>query len=179
MRTSIILMFIALNIFADNETPVKSDIKEVNVYLTGAQVIRKSNLNIKKGTNIYILKELSPSLIPTTIQVSGKGNFTIIGVDYRDNFLSELPVTPKIKKMQDSLVTYTNWIEEKNQMLDVYSSEKNLILKNNDIKGTNTNLNPDDLIKLANIYRTRLKDLNFKMLDINRKKLNILSVFLL
>lgn len=171
MKTLIIIMFLALNIYADNETTVKSNIKEVNVYLTGAQITRKSNVNIKKGTNIYVLKELSPNLLPTTIQVSGKGAFTIIGVDYRDNYLNELPVTPKIKRMQDSIRTYQTWIENKNQMLDVYTSEKKLILLNNNIKGNNNNLNPDDLVKLADVYRTRLKDLNFKMLEIKRKNI--------
>ena len=170
MRTLIILMFLALNIYADNETTVKSNIKEVNVYLTGAQVVRKSSLSIKKGINIYVLKELSPSLLPSTIQVSGKGSFTIIGVDYRDNYLNELPVTPDVKKMLDSIKTYRMWVEDKNQMLDVYTAEKNLILQNNNIKGNNNNLNPDDLVKLADVYRSRLKDLNFKMLDIKRKQ---------
>ena len=63
MRTLIILMFLALNIYADNETSVKSDIKEVNVYLTGAQVIRKSNVNIKKTiiiTKVFFQQNNSP-----------------------------------------------------------------------------------------------------------------------
>ena len=162
-------MFISLNIFADNEAELKSTIKEVNVFITGAQVIRKSNINVRKGTHSYVLKGLSPNLITSTIQVSGAGDFTIIGVDFRDNYLAELPLTPEIIMIRDSIKIYRKWIENKNQMLDVYASEKKLILTNSEIKGNNSSLNPDDLVKLADFYRVRLKEINYKVLDINRK----------
>ncbi|MCD6366157.1 MAG: mucoidy inhibitor MuiA family protein, partial [Bacteroidales bacterium] len=150
------------------EIEVKSKIKSVNIYLNGAQVTRKARVTIKKGNNVYVVKGVTPFLVANTLQISGTGKFTIIGVDSRNNYLDKIPDSPKIKIMRDSINIYSKKNEENIQTKDAFVQEKDMILQNKIIKGQNTSLNPDDLTKLANFYRTRIKDLNFKILKIDR-----------
>lgn len=166
--TILILIIVPTIIFAEDEISLKSKISNVNLFLTGAEVERSAKISVKQGNNIYIIKGLSPFMDKNTIQVTGKGNFTILGVSSQINYLQEIPSNSKIYLLKDSVKYYTKSIENNNQYLNVYNEEKAMILANKTLKGNNQNLNPDDLLKLADFYRSRLKDLNFKILDINR-----------
>ncbi len=166
---NLIIIVLPTILFAENEIGLKSTIKNVNLFLTGAEINRTAKINVKKGNNIYIIKGLSPYLDKNTIQISGKGNFTILGVSSQNNYLQKIPSNSKIYLYKDSVNFYTKTIEDNNQLLNVYTEEKSMILANKTIKGNNQNLNPDDLTKLANFYRTRLKDINFKTLELSRK----------
>ena len=164
MRTILFaFLLISLQVIGGNEIEVKSKIKSANIYLNGAQVTRKATISVKKGNNVYVVKGVTPFLVANTLQISGTGKFTIIGVDSRNNYLDKIPNSPKIKMMRDSINIYTKENEDNAQTNDAFVQEKDMILQNKIIKGQNTSLNPDDLTKLANFYRTRIKDLNFKI----------------
>ena len=45
------------------QTSVQSEIKNVTVFLSGAEINRSTEVNLKKGRNLIVLKELSPSLL--------------------------------------------------------------------------------------------------------------------
>lgn len=164
-------LLISIQVFAENEIEVKSKIKSANIYLNGAQITRKATVSVKKGSNVYIVKGITPFLVANTLQVSGSGKFTIIGVNSQNNYIDKIPDSPKIKMMRDSIKYYARQNENNLQSKDAFVQEKDLIFKNKIIKGENTNLNPDDLLKVANFYRTRIKELNFKILELNRKNI--------
>ncbi len=166
---SIISVILPITLLAENNIYLKTKINNVNLFLTGAEINRIAKINIKQGNNIYIIKGLSPYMDKNTIQITGKGNFTILGVSSQNNFLEKIPANSKIYLYKDSVNYYTRTIENNNQMLNVYAEEKSMILANKTIKGNNQNLNPDDLQKLADFYRSRLKDINFKTIELNRK----------
>ncbi|RLD46627.1 MAG: hypothetical protein DRI94_14600, partial [Bacteroidetes bacterium] len=166
---NLIIIVLPTILFAENEIGLKSTIKNVNLYLTGAEINRTAKINVKQGNNIYIIKGLSPYIDKNTIQVTGRGKYTILGVSSQNNYLQKIPSNSKIYLYKDSVNFYTKTIEDNNQLLNVYTEEKSMILANKTIKGNNQNLNPDDLTKLANFYRTRLKDINFKTLELSRK----------
>ena len=172
MKKSIISFLIILLpsiLLAENEIEIKSKIKKVNLFLTGAEINRKAKISVKAGNNVYIIKGISPYMDKNTIQITGKGNFTILGVSSQTNYLQKVPSDSKIYLYKDSVNYYKKSVEDNNQLLNVYSEEKSMILSNKTLKGNNQNLNPDDLLKLAEFYRSRLKDINFKTLELNRK----------
>ena len=70
------------------EKEVKSKIKNVTVFLTGAEINRSANVSLSSGNQIIVLKDLSQYIDANTIQVSGIGNFIILGVDYRRNYIN-------------------------------------------------------------------------------------------
>ena len=63
---------------ANFESDVKSKIKNVTVYLSGAQVARKGYVTFKKGVNTFVFDGVSPYVNQNTIQVSGAGDYIIL-----------------------------------------------------------------------------------------------------
>ena len=76
-----VAIFLAAPAFAGNDPiPVKSEIREVTVFLAGAQVTRTASVNIEEGTQILVFGGLPQNLKEESIQVKGTGNFTILSV---------------------------------------------------------------------------------------------------
>ncbi len=164
---SIVFLFSAFSWAA--ETKVVSKIKAVTVFLTGAEVHRAASVNLKPGTQTLVLTGLSQYIDENTIQISGKGNFIIMGVDFRHNYLNTAQHSPEMKKLKDSLAFYRRQVEENTQLLDVYKNEKQMILANQTLAGEESTFEPSKLAELSAFYRSRIKDINLKTLSITRK----------
>jgi len=130
MKTIIFaFLLISIQVFAENEIEVKSNIKSVNIYLNGAQITRKATVSVKKGSNVYIVKGITPFLVANTLQVSGSGKFTIIGVNSQNNYIDKIPDSPKIKMMRDSIKYYARQNENNLQSKDAFVQEKDMIIE--------------------------------------------------
>ncbi len=91
------------------EVELKSSIKEVTVFLQGAQIARTGKVSILAGKSSLVIKGLSPHVDEKSIQVKGIGNFTILSVNHRLNYLSETKRSAKV----DSLFALINKIDNK------------------------------------------------------------------
>src|SRR6187455_199189 len=87
---SFILILISVALFGQNEKPVESKITEVTVFLNKAQVTREAKTRLENGKFNLVLSGLTSQLDPQSIQVVGKGSFIILGINHRQNYLSEL-----------------------------------------------------------------------------------------
>ena len=148
---------------------VKSKIKNVTVFLQGAQVFRTASTSLNKGRTEVVFSGLSTHLLANTVQVKGKGNFTIMSVHHQINYLKKTKLDKRIKEMQDSVVLLT---EEKNlnqQFYNALNQEQQMLLANKSIGGSNTGVDIANLKVMADFYRTRLKDIYTRMYKINLK----------
>ncbi|MEM9024414.1 MAG: DUF4140 domain-containing protein, partial [Bacteroidota bacterium] len=59
-----------------------SQIKEVTVFLNGAQVKRTASRTIPSGTHYLKFTGLSTQIDPNSIQVNGRGSATILSVSH-------------------------------------------------------------------------------------------------
>ncbi len=151
------------------EKEVKSSIKSVTVFLTGAEIHRTAHVSLSAGNQVVVLKNLSQYIDANTIQVAGKGNFVILGVDFRRNYINTAQHSPEMKKLKDSLAYYQQHIEENTQMLDVHQNEKQMILANKTLGGEEAAFDPSKLAELSDFYRKRITDINLKTLNLQRK----------
>lgn len=158
----------------ENETKVKSDIKEVTVFLNGASVTSVGNALLDSGSNDLVFEDLSPLVDVNSIQAKGEGNFTILAVTFHTNYLNNQPKPKEIKVLEDSLEALQMKIDIQKNIRSVYESEESLLLSNKNIGGANTGVNAAELEKIANILRTRLTEIKSKVLEsrIKEKKLN-------
>ena len=88
----IIVLLICFFAALGQEKTVNSQIKNVTIFLNNAQVTREVKTNMEAGKTDLILTGLTSQLDPSSIQVSGKGNFVILGIRHQQNFLNELNV---------------------------------------------------------------------------------------
>jgi hypothetical protein len=82
------------------EIPLTSQIKEVTLFLSGAQVFETATGSLPAGESVLLVKGLSPYLDEKSIQLKGQGNFTIQAVNKRMDFISEKEVGEKVSALE-------------------------------------------------------------------------------
>jgi uncharacterized protein (TIGR02231 family) len=175
----ITLLFLILSTSVSNtlfatEIVTKSTLKEVTVFLSRAQLTIQSSTSIQAGTTDIVLSDQTAFIIPNSIQVSGKGEFTIMSVRHVADYLNKTETPSFIKVIQDSIESIDTKMTFNNSMLEVLKNEKDLILTNKNIKGQNTNLTASELEDMADFFRDRFEEilLEENKYRVKNKKLN-------
>lgn len=168
------ILLSAFNVFADDEKVLTTNISNVTVFLSGAQVERTGTMYLNAGNYDVVIQDLPTTINPNTIQVSGKGNITVLSVENRINYLKSQIKPKNILVLEDSLELLRGQINYQNAMFTVYSSEEAMILANKEIGGNDNGVDIAALKANADFYRVRLTDIKIKQLEIGIKlaKLN-------
>jgi uncharacterized protein (TIGR02231 family) len=146
-------------------TSVNSEITGVRVYTNGAEISRKAQAQIPAGTNEIVISGLPVDIDPQSIQMRGQGNFTILSVSHRTNYLESPQLTRTMRMLRDSLEYYKNQIDIQQSLLKVYEEEESLLLANKSIGGTDAGVNVANLRAMADFFRSRLADVKKLQLD--------------
>ena len=175
----LLLLSFSLNVQgADiSEKDLHSEIKEVTVFLKGAQVKRIASVSLEKGLNKLIFSKIPMGLNPLSIMVKGEGNFVILSVSHEQVYKEELPMEEKEKRAAEIVVELEKLFAEKgveSKLFTVLQHEENLILGNNRVAGQQNGMRVTDLIQIADFYRERLKKLMYEKME-HSDKINVLS----
>jgi len=141
------------------EKQVASSITDVTVFLSRAQVTRQLKTRIEVGKTSLVLGGLTSQLDPASVQVSGKGNFIILGTSHRQNYMTELTMPPSLRALRDSLEYYQRLLSQEQNQREIINKEEALLMANQKIGGANANLTVNELKTMADFYRSRLGDL--------------------
>ncbi len=145
------------------EINANSQITDVTVYRTLARETRSSSVTIPSGNSEFVISGVTTQLIDQSIQVSVKGNATLLSAVVRMNYFNQatdLADNPKYQKLQDSIETLTlelRWIAEER---GIHVGEIQLVsdlLKSGSIQ---KDYKPADLDACVDIYRKRMNELN-------------------
>jgi uncharacterized protein (TIGR02231 family) len=171
---SSILIMISATVFGQVEKPVDSKIVEVTVFLNKAQVTRELKTRLEAGKTSLILTGLTSQLDPQSIQVTGKGNFIILGIHHQQNYLNELNMPRALKVLKDSIELLQKQVVLEQSQKEILSKEEQMLLSNQKIGGANQNLTVAELKAMADFYRSRLGDIvtSRMKLDEKIKKMN-------
>ena len=153
---------------APKEKSVKSEIKRVTVFRTGAQVSREASATIPAGNSLVKFTGISPNINKQSIQIKGNGDFTILSVNHQINFFEEPEKTTRIESLELENIRIQDLLNEQNALLKVLQEEESLILTNKSIGGQQTGVKIEELRAIAEFYRTRLKEIKLESLSINK-----------
>lgn len=155
LLTSYALLFsIALSA---KEQPVTSKVSAAKVFLSGAQVSRTASASISAGSTTLIFTGLSQNIDAQSIQVNGKGGFSILSVNHRINYLSESPKKKEIEDLQERIKKLEHdWAIERG-LQQVWENEEQLLQKNSSIGGQNTGITAAQLTAINDYVRERMK----------------------
>ena len=170
-----LFFLLAIQLFgATNEQVINSKIQSVTVYVQGAEINRMANVSMTKGLNTIVFTDLTPYLDQNTIQIGGKGNFTILSVNYRGNYLKNKPKPQKLLEVEEKLEELKDQKYLNNEERSTYQQEKKLILNNSNLTSENEAVSADKLKAMADFYRVRLTELAKLIIAKNKveKKLN-------
>ncbi len=165
-----------------NDSPqvlLESTIDKVTVFRKGAQVERKAKVAIPAGTSVLVFDNIPPTAYENSIQVGGKGDYTILSVSMEKNFLSEEEKQQQetasskrekeIKEGEARLEELKIQLEDNALMLGVYQEEEKVMQVNRSLKGENVGVKVTEIEAAANLYRQRLAEIKKKSLNLTRE----------
>ena len=168
---------IILNAQENHLIEIKSEVQSARVYLNGAELQRTASINILKGNNMLVFKDLSPKLNSKSIRVSSNKELSILRISSKINCLTKSKELPLIKNLKDSLKQLDYKKQGITDELGSYKIEKELLLKNNSIGGSTNGVSISELKQAADFYRKRIYEINQKMTSLNIE-LSILNLSL-
>jgi uncharacterized protein (TIGR02231 family) len=162
-------LFFALCAFVSfsQSKSVTAPITDVTLFLSGAQVTHKGDVNLKKGENTLVLSGLTAGMDVNSIQILGNKEYTILSVKHQMNYTSKVSNT-RVRSIQDSIKLLGFQTAERASLRAVYQEEKAFLQANRSIKGDNALLIREDLSEMADFYRSRMKEIEYKILDLNQ-----------
>ncbi|MCI5057227.1 MAG: DUF4140 domain-containing protein, partial [Flavobacteriales bacterium] len=185
MKKAIIFIFqlgflIATAFGNENEKIFKSKIDNVTVFLSGAQVERTSNVNLKKGITKVVLENVSPNLDANSLQATGRGDFIILSVTkdikYPEPEISQEVLTKNqkaIKQLQDSIKWLDFDLEDLKYRMGFLNTEKDLLIKNKIITGEAKG-DSLELFQNAMLYmRKQLFDINKTLREYRKEEIEM------
>ncbi|HQK36098.1 MAG TPA: DUF4139 domain-containing protein [Bacteroidales bacterium] len=155
--------------------PVVSTLTDVTVFLNGAQVSREGSVTLEPGSQEVLFSGLPAGISEQSIQVQGTGNFTILSVTHRINYLKSPEENKQIKALQDSLQLLQNMVSLKKSALAVCDEEEAFLKANRSIGGTNTGVNIADLKSADEFIRARFAETGRLRISLT-KEINDLSL---
>ena len=175
-KTLLLWLFVSVSVagYTQADKPVDSKISRVTVFLNRAQVTREVKTRLEPGRTNLILNGLTSQLDQQSIQVSGKGNFVILGISHNQNYMNEFNVPKGLQTLRDSLEIYKRQISLEQNQKDIFGKEEQLLLSNQKIGGNQQNLTVTELKAMADFYRVRLTEIGVAKIkaDEKIKKLN-------
>lgn len=169
-------VFIAVNGYAQTiKTISTTDIKEVKVYQSGAQVVRELKTSLEAGTTQLAVQGLSQYVNSGSISVTGTGDATLLSVVSQLDYLNDTKKSPRLKALQDSLDEMTRSLDKVNDLSSIYLGEMDVLNANKSVGGANIGVDKDNLKEFIDFYRERMIELKIKLLD-NKDEVKKLKV---
>jgi len=149
-------------------TGLTSTVKEVTVFLQGAQITRAAKVSLTKGTHTLIMQELPANIDAQSIQASVGENVVILSLMHQVNYLTGPRQNARLKVLQDSLRFYDESRADVNARLAVFKSEEELLNANRTLGGAENGLQVAELKLAADFFRSRLGEIKREQLGLNR-----------
>ncbi len=160
---------------SENVKTIEAKVSDATVFLRGAQLTCISDFIVVPGINQFIFEGVSPNLDPNSLQASAKGNITIMDVKFQTRY-NEIPpkenpnqIDKTLKIVNDSLVMLNFEIEEMNEQLQSFTTEKNILLNNRLLKGESLRDTLDMFKEGIAFLRLRLADISNESMLLKKK----------
>ncbi len=139
-----------------HEVTVKTEVSDVTVFISGAQIIRKKNVDIKSGVTVLKFSGLSPFIEGKSVQVKASGNVTVLSVNHQQNFIDELEKSDELLALEQALKETLGKLDVEKTHLDVIRENLLFLQENRIIGGKSETLNVIDLKAASNFYSDKL-----------------------
>ena len=159
---------LSLLIAEAQEKQISAGISLVTVFRQGAQVYGEAPLTLQPGTLDLVAGGLSPYIDVNSIQVKGEGDFMILGVNHRNNYLENPGESEIIEDLRVKIEAMNIKIEDEKTAVEVLR-EKELFLKANyDVVTNKTTITAEQLKSFLDLYTINMESVKFAILKKTR-----------
>jgi uncharacterized protein (TIGR02231 family) len=153
---------------AESSKDIKATLKHVTVYPDRAQMTHDATVEIPSGKTILKLGALSPYIDPQSIQVKGNGEFTIVSVNYQNNYLQNLEDLPEIKEIRSQIEALQLKVEDEQAAISTLKEKEAFLVANRSVLDKKTTLSIDQLKSVMDMYTTNMEQVSTSILKKNR-----------
>ena len=115
------------------EKYVQCPVSHVTVFRHGAQLSGDAVVTLQPGTWDYVAGGLSPYIDPNSIQVRGEGDFMIMGVTHRNNYLDNPEESDEVRSLRDRIDALKAKIEDEGTAMEVLLEKERFLKANYDV----------------------------------------------
>ena len=150
------------------EKYIQCPVTHVTVFSQGAQLSGDAVLSLQPGTWDLVAGELSPYIDPNSIQVRGEGDFMIMGVTQRNNYLENPAESEDIKILRDKIEAIDLKIEDETMAMEVLLEKERFLKANYDVVTSKSAITPEQIRALIDIYATNMESVKSALLKKSR-----------
>lgn len=151
------------------EALISSQIQEVTLFLSGAQIFEKASGAIPSGESVVVIKGLSPYLDEKSIQVKAQGNFTIQAVNKRLDYLSEKEVGEKVSALETQIESILKSQTLAQNRLQILANKASLLSANKDLGSAQSGPTMADLRAALDFFDAELTKITTEELQVKSK----------
>lgn len=160
-------------LFSQKPVFTTAKISEVTLYLNSAELGHTANVNLKKGTNEIVIKNVANTMDNNSIRVKANKDVVILSAAFSNQFFNEYEIDPNsivTKQVRDSI----KWLEKQIKRIDnqVQADQQTLQLmnKNQNIGGNEKGVSVEELMKMVKFYREKQLELTDNIDQLAEKK---------
>ncbi|HEY9049208.1 MAG TPA: mucoidy inhibitor MuiA family protein [Ohtaekwangia sp.] len=174
MRASILILLVLFIYSAGaqqfREKELKTTLTDVTVFLDGAQLFETGYIAIPPEKSLLRIKNLSPFIDEKSIQVKADGEFTILSVNHKLNYLDVVKkdrIIDSLKNQQDIL---QDKITQERARLEVLGEKQNLLVANRTLGGLGQNAGATlaQLQQAMSFYDAELSKIKEEAIHLNK-----------
>jgi uncharacterized protein (TIGR02231 family) len=168
---TLVLIFIMsglTNLSAETEKEIKAGINHVTVYPDRAQVSHETTVELPAGKTVLILGGLSPYIDAQSIQVKGNGDFIILSVNQRNNYLENLEDLPEVKTIRSQIEALQLKVEDEKAAITVLNEKEAFLVANRGILVKETTFSVEQLKSVMELYTNNMDQVTNSVLKKNR-----------
>jgi|GEM_PF-342905 len=169
----ILTLLLNINFTFSQPNEYVAKLERVKIYTAGAEIFRTVNVNLKKGNNEIIIKELSNQTNGNSIVMGAPNGFLIMSTSFQVDYQQvKDQKIPGLQKLLDSQAYYNRQYTLTQNKLNAYNEETAMLRENRKIAGTN-GVNVVELEKLSAFYNKRLTIIYNEISNLNDEKNSI------
>jgi uncharacterized protein (TIGR02231 family) len=160
----------SIGLSAQKSIDVSVKTTHITVFTNRAQIETEVKASLAAGSSKIVISDVASTIDPNSIQVSGKGDFTLLSVNFEKDFISKRVLT-----YQDSLKAIDAEMEELTMTFNVLELEEKMVMDNTKIKSDTDDLYKDDLEDMSQYFKRKLTGLGIEKLKNKRSRDKLLE----
>ncbi len=168
-RISLLLMLLSYQAAGQDikETILPTTIKEATVFMQGAHITRTGKVNIEAGKSIVKVKSLSPYLNEKSVQVKANGEFTILSINHKFNYLGDGRKDAKLDSLRQLEQELSSQVSHQKARIEVLKEKQSLLNANKNLSGTNAIVTLAQLKQAIEFYDKELSEMKREELKVH------------
>lgn len=165
-------------VISQNTTIIEAPVEKATVFLSGVQLYHAKSVQLDKGATDIIIRGIAASIDPNSIQAGGKGDFTILDVQYRmwypdPNTIGKIPddIQKRMQQINDSITELNFVTADLNFKKENLQLQKQMLLNNKLLKGEGKSDSLDVLKQALEYYNVKLNAISDELIRLQRQEL--------